>query len=188
MSRIMIGIDPHKATHTAVAIDEGEAVLGEFRVRASPGQVEQLRQWATGFDGRVWAVESAGGLGRVPDISRFGTKNHFAAYNATAPIEASSDENTRHRLNPRGNRQLNYVMHVAAVSQISRPGEGRDYEDRKRAEGKSAKEAIRCLKRRISDLQPPRRRRTPSLKPLNIVGSGRTPRNDSVSSVTGSTS
>ncbi len=90
-------------------------------------------------------------VGRVPDISRFRTKNHFAAYNATAPIEASSGENTRHRLNPRGNRQLNYVMHVAAISQISRPGEGRDYYDRKRAEGKSPKEAIRCLKRRISD-------------------------------------
>ena len=60
---IMIGIDPHKATHTAVAIDEHEAVLGEFKVRASKGQVGLLCDWADRFGQREWAVESANGLG-----------------------------------------------------------------------------------------------------------------------------
>jgi transposase len=60
---IMIGIDPHKATHTAVAIDESEVVLGEFKVPASRTQVPLLCGWADRFEGREWAVESANGLG-----------------------------------------------------------------------------------------------------------------------------
>jgi len=59
----MIGIDPHKATHTAVAIDDNEDVLGEFTLRASSRQVRRLREWADGFTKREWAVESANGLG-----------------------------------------------------------------------------------------------------------------------------
>ena len=325
---IMIGIDPHKATHTAVAIDGDERVLDELRVRVSTSQVPQLRAWATQFGEPAWAVESARGLGYllaqqlvgagetvfdVPpvlasrvrvlgsgrsqkndpndarsvaiaalrsdrltrvttddhpqvlrllvkrhrdaaqlrakqivrlsallcelqpggiatrttpqratelleglvvndevtrtrvliagellddilrldtllkmsktrietavaasgtslcdivgigpicaatiigytgDIERFPTKAHFATYNATAPLEASSGGRTRHRLNPRGNRQLNFAIHIAAVVQIRTGGEGRDYYDRKIAEGKTNKEAIRALKRRISD-------------------------------------
>ncbi len=58
----------------------------------------------------------------------------------------------RHRLNPRGNRILNHVLHIAAVSQLRYPGEGRTYYDKKIAEGKTTKEAIRALKRRISDV------------------------------------
>ena len=324
----IIGIDPHKATHTAVAIDDNEHVLDEFKLRASSTQGERLREWAGGFEKRQWAVESANGLGYlvaqqlvaagetvfdVPpvlasrirlmgsgrsqkndpndarsvaiaalrsdrlaqvhpddhdrvlrllakrhrdmarmrakqctrlhalllelqpggiasrinvtkanavldavevtnevmryrvliarelvadialldaalttskkrvatavaasgttvteivgigpisaailigftgDITRFPTRGHFATYNATAPIDASSGPNPRQRLNPRGNRQLNHAIHIAAVSQLRHDGEGRDYYDRKRAEGKSSKEAIRSLKRRISD-------------------------------------
>ena len=90
-------------------------------------------------------------LGSVGDINRFPTKGHFASYNATAPIEASSGNKNRHRLNPRGNRKLNYVLHVAAVCQLRYPGSGRVYYDKKRDEGKTSKEAIRALKRRISD-------------------------------------
>ncbi len=60
---IMIGIDPHKATHTAVAVDEHEVVLGEFKIRASNAQVRLLCDWADRFEGREWAVESANGLG-----------------------------------------------------------------------------------------------------------------------------
>ncbi|MEE9299008.1 MAG: IS110 family transposase [Acidimicrobiia bacterium] len=91
-------------------------------------------------------------LGSVGDIGRFPTAGHFASYNATAPIEASSGNKTRHRLNLRGNRKLNHVLHIAAVSQLRYPGEGRDYYERKVAEGKTSKEAIRALKRRISDV------------------------------------
>ncbi len=59
----MIGIDPHKATHTAVAIDDNEVVLDEFKLRASSVQAQRLQQWAESFEKRQWAVESANGLG-----------------------------------------------------------------------------------------------------------------------------
>ena len=91
-------------------------------------------------------------LGAVGDISRFPTPGHFASYNATAPIDASSGNHHRHRLNPRGNRKLNHVLHIAAVTQLRYPSQGRDYYQKKLAEGKTSKEAIRALKRRISDV------------------------------------
>ncbi len=90
-------------------------------------------------------------IGFTGDIGRFPTKGHFATYNATAPIEASSGDRPRHRLNPRGNRKLNHAIHIAAISQLRYHTEGRAYYDRKIAEGKTSKEAVRALKRRISD-------------------------------------
>jgi transposase len=326
---ITIGIDPHKASHTAVAIDDSESVLDELRVRACSKQADQLRAWAAPFSDRVWAIESARGLGyllaqqlvaageivvdvpavmstrtrllgsgraqkndpndarsvaiaalrndalgrvalddharvlkllvkrhrdlgrlknksacrlhallmelepggmaqemtvtraneildriepatqmvehrlavaretladivhyetqmkasmkrlrtavaasgtslvnirgvgvvvaamiigQTGDVSRFASAGHFASYNATAPIEASSGEMKRHRLNQRGNRQLNWAIHTAAVSQLRYPCAGREYYDRKRAEGKNTKEAIRALKRQLSNV------------------------------------
>ncbi len=324
----MIGIDPHKATHTAVAIDGNEHVVDEFQLRASSRQAERLRAWADQFATREWAVESANGLGYlvaqqlvaagevvfdVPpvlasrvrvlgsghsqkndpndarsvaiaamrsdrlarvrpddhsrvlrllakrhrdmarlrnkhctrlhalllelepggisseitvtkantllngvsvadqvtrhrvmiaselvddiarlddllkaskkrievavvawgttlteivgvgpicaaiiigytgDVTRFPTKGHFATYNATAPVDASSGPRPKHRLNQRGNRKLNHAIHIAAISQLRFDTEGRSYYERKLAEGKSSKDAIRALKRRISD-------------------------------------
>lgn len=326
---VMIGIDPHKGSHTAVVIDRDERVVDEIRVRTSNGQTGELSEWAASYPDRVWAVESARGMGylvsqqlvaagervidvpatmasrvrllgsgksqktdpndarsvaiaalrhsglamvqaddhvrvlgllakrhrdvarlknkvacrlhallmelapgglatemtvnkalslleqvdvtdqvthqrvviatelvddiarlegqmkaskkriraavdasgttlcdirgigpigaaiilsSVGDITRFPTAGHFASYNATAPIEASSGDKRRHRLNPRGNRKLNHVLHIAAVSQLRYPSEGRDYYQKKLAEGKTTKEAIRALKRRISDV------------------------------------
>ena len=61
-----IGIDPHKATHTAVAINESETVLGEITVPADRYQTKKLMDWVGNIDddgGRLWAVEAAGGLG-----------------------------------------------------------------------------------------------------------------------------
>jgi len=60
---VMIGVDPHKGSHTAVALDESETELARVRVRASADQREQLLSWASSFEPRVWAIESAGGLG-----------------------------------------------------------------------------------------------------------------------------
>jgi transposase len=325
---VMIGIDPHKATHTAVAIDNNEVVLDEFKIRASTGQARLLCEWADRFEKRKWAVESANGLGYlvarqlvaagetvldvspmlasrvrvlgsgrsqkndpndaravaiaamrsdrpalvgvddharvlrllvkrhrdmaqlrsthcvrlhvmlaelapggigttitvlkanrllsevslgsevtqcqvlvarelvadiaaldttlagskkritsavtesgtslcdiygvgpicaatiigyVGDVNRFDTKAQFASYNGTAPLEASSGARVRHRLNPRGNRTLNFAIHIAAVVQFRNQSEGRIFYDRKIGEGKTHKEAIRALKRRISD-------------------------------------
>jgi transposase len=90
-------------------------------------------------------------LGQTGDVRRFRTADHYASYNATAPIEASSGPRVRHRLNPRGNRQLNHAMHRIAITQIRNDTPGRDYYERKKTEGKSHKEALRALKRRISD-------------------------------------
>jgi transposase len=90
-------------------------------------------------------------IGYTGDIARFASAGHYARYNATAPIEASSGPKARHRLNPNGNRQLNHAIHIAALGQISHDTPGRAYYLRKQAEGKTRKEAMRCLKRRISD-------------------------------------
>lgn len=60
---VMIGIDPHKGSHTAVALDEREARLGEVRVRSGVNQLAQLLGWAAPFAERTWAIEGAGGLG-----------------------------------------------------------------------------------------------------------------------------
>ena len=91
-------------------------------------------------------------LGHTGNIGRFATADRYASYNATAPVEASSGPTVRHRLNQRGNRQLNHAMHIAAIVQISHDStRGGTYYQRKLAEGKRPKEAIRALKRRISD-------------------------------------
>jgi transposase len=90
-------------------------------------------------------------IGHSGDITRFPSAGHYASYNGTASIEASSGPKVRHRLNRRGNRQLNHALHLVAVTQIRRPSQGRTYYDRKIEAGKSPKEARRALKRRISD-------------------------------------
>ena len=90
-------------------------------------------------------------LAHVGDPARFATPARFASYNGTAPIEASSGPRKRHRLNPRGNRKLNHAMHLIAVTQVRHDTPGRGYYQRKITEGKSKKEALRALKRRISD-------------------------------------
>jgi transposase len=326
---VIIGVDPHKGSHTAVAIDRDEVQLARVQVRATRHQVDQLLKWAAGFEERTWAIESAGGLGyllaqqlvnagekvldvpatlaarvrvlstgrsnkndpndaysvavaalRAPrlasvvraehagvlrllakrntdlgrarnrtacrlhallaelvaggmykeinassaerllagvnptspverarhalalehlddlrrfdtqmraskkriaeavaasgttltelfgvgpviaamvigytgDVARFRSRDHFAAYTGTAPIEVSSGGRITHRLSRRGNRQLNHAIHIAAITQIRfAHSPGRPFFDRKVAEGKTKKEAVRALKRRISD-------------------------------------
>ena len=100
----------------------------------------------------IGAVMTAVIIGEVGDVRRFPSKDHFASYTGTAPIDASSSDVVRHRLNRAGNRRLNYALHVAALVQIRFPCPGRDYYLRKRDAGKSPLEAMRCLKRRLSDV------------------------------------
>ena len=200
----IIGIDPHKGSHTAAVIDRDEQLVGELSVCADRRQRDRLLCWAAPFEPRMWAVEGANGhgallaqqlvasgetvvdvpaalsararlldagrkdktdahdarsaaivacylIGYTGDVRRFATAGHYARYNATAPIEASSGPKVRHRLNPNGNRQLNHAIHIAALGQISHDSPGRVYYLAKQADGKSRKEAMRCLKRRISD-------------------------------------
>ncbi len=363
MAAVMIGVDPHKASHTAVAIGAAEEPLGQMRVRASPAQAERLVAWAADWPERAWAVEGAGGLGYllarqlvaagelvldvqpklaarvrllaagatnkndpndarsvaiaalrsparrvtaenhaavlrlwsrrhhdlgrtrtqvacrlhavlcelvpggigkditaaqaaavldgaepsgavqlarcelaaefledlrrvdgqlrdtrkklttavrasgttltevfgvgpviaatmigyVADASRFPSRDRFAAYNGTAPIEVSSGNRKIYRLSRRGNRRLNHVIHMAAVTQIRYPHtEGRAYYDKKLAEGKTRKEALRALKRQVSDAIYSRLQDDARRAAANAAGPGGQPGNDSVASAAGS--
>lgn len=92
-------------------------------------------------------------LAEVADVTRFPDKAHFASWNGTAPIDASSGDQVRHRLSRAGNRQINRVLHIMAVAQLRhRDSEGRACYDRKAAAGKTPMEAMRALKRRLSDI------------------------------------
>ncbi|MEU6009550.1 transposase [Streptomyces sp. NPDC047453] len=91
-------------------------------------------------------------IGDVGDVGRFPTEHHFAGYTGSAPLDASSGNNVRHRLNTDGNRALNSVLHIIAVCQIRDGGRGQEYYLRKIAVGKTPAEARRALKRRLSNL------------------------------------
>jgi len=100
----------------------------------------------------VGPIVAATVIGYSGDVRRFPTAGHYAAYNGTAPIELSSAGRTVHRLSRRGNRVLNHAIHMAAVTQIRNlQSEGRAYYDTKVAAGKTKREAMRALKRRLSD-------------------------------------
>jgi transposase len=99
----------------------------------------------------VGPVVAARILADVGDVERFADRNRFASWTGTAPLDASSGEQNRHRLSRAGNRRMNHMIHIAAVTQLRLDTEGRAYYRRKRAEGKKPLEAVRCLKRRISD-------------------------------------
>jgi transposase len=99
----------------------------------------------------VGPIVAARILADVGDVARFADSNRFASWTGTAPLDASSGEQNRHRLSRAGNRRMNHMIHIAAVTQIRLDTEGRAYYRRKRAAGKKPMEAMRCLKRRISD-------------------------------------
>jgi transposase len=104
----------------------------------------------TGIFG-VGPILAARIIGTVGSVERFPTKAHFASYSGTAPLETSSGEVVRHRLSLAGNRKLNHALHMVATCQARSDDQGGAYYRKKIAEGKSRKEALRCLKRRISD-------------------------------------
>ena len=115
---------------------------------------ELVRSTGSGLLG-LHGIGSSGAarlLGDIGDIARFPTRDHFASWNGTAPIEASSGDQRRHRLSRAGNRRITRVLHIMAIVQLRSDTEGRDYYRRKRAAGKTSKEALRALKRKLSDL------------------------------------
>jgi transposase len=127
-----------------------DARIRETRKKAATA-VRAAGTSLTGLFG-VGPVIAAAVIGDVRTVSRFPDRGHFASYNGTAPIEVSSGGRKTYRLSRRGNRRLNHVIHMAAITQIRyRHSPGRAYYDKKRAEGKTGKEALRCLKRQISD-------------------------------------
>ncbi|WP_300641212.1 IS110 family transposase [Nocardioides sp.] len=94
-------------------------------------------------------------LVEVGDITRFPNREHFASWNGTAPIDASSGDNVRHRLSRAGNRQINRTLHIMATVQLRNDTEGRAYFDRRKNDGKTSMEAMRALKRRLSNIEVP---------------------------------
>lgn len=125
------------------------------RLHANQTQIRQVlaETHSTIVDMRgVGHLIAAKVLGHVGDITRFPTADHFASYAGTSPLEASSGERRRHRLNPTGNRQLNTALHTIALVQARDPGPGRVYYQRKLAEGKTPAEARRALKRRLTNV------------------------------------
>ncbi|MDQ5819712.1 MAG: IS110 family transposase [Actinomycetota bacterium] len=114
-------------------------------------EVEASGTTLTGIFG-VGPILAAKIIGTVGNVVRFPTKAHyFASYSGTAPVETSSGEVVRHRLSLAGNRKLNNALHMVAICQARSDVRGKTYYRKKIAEGKSRKEALRCLKRRISD-------------------------------------
>jgi transposase len=158
-ARILRGIRPQGGTSAHLRRRLASEVLRD--VRTLDRKIEDL-------NGRIEAEVEASGtvlteiygvgpilaariVGTVGDVARFPTKANFASYCGTAPVEASSGDVVRHRLSLAGNRRLNYALHMVAVCQARSDVRGGSYYRKKIAEGKSRKEALRCLKRRVSD-------------------------------------
>jgi transposase len=91
-------------------------------------------------------------LSDVGDIHRFADRDRFASWNGTAPLDASSGDQKRHRLSRAGNRRINRTLHIMAVVQLRNATEGRAYFDAKKAAGKTSMESMRALKRRLSNV------------------------------------
>ena len=179
-------------------------LVGKTRRRLAAelvGDLEQIYARKKAADKELKALVAATGTGlldlhgigpsgaarllvEVGDITRFPDRNHFASWTGTAPIDASSGDHVRHRLSRGGNRQINRVLHIMATVQLRNPTEGRAYYDRKKADGKSSNEAMRCLKRRLSDAVY--RVMVDDLATDERTGPGGQRGNDSDSSATGS--
>ena len=124
--------------------------IGQLRVRIAALVTASGTRLTSLFG--VGPLVAARVMAEVVDVRRYRSPDAFAAANGTAPIPASSGRTVRHRLNRGGNRQLNKALQIIAVTQLRGNTEGRRYYDRKRAAGKTRREAQRCLKRRLSDV------------------------------------
>ena len=151
-------IHPHNAVEAQRKEMALELVADVRRLDKAIAQVKQRTAAAVTASGTtvtdihgVGPIVAALLIGHSGDITRFPSSGHYASYNGTAPIEASSGPTVRHRLNPRVNRQLNHALHMAAVSQLRHDTPGRAYYRAKIEAGKTPKEARRALKRKISD-------------------------------------
>ena len=155
---ILAGVRPRDAvgkTRKRLAVEQlAEVVALDKKIAASTKELTAmvLARDSTLMDlTGVGPVVAARILADVGDVARFADRNRFASWTGTAPLDASSGEQIRHRLSRAGNRRANHMIHIAAVSQLRVDSPGRVYYRRKLAAGKTPMEAMRCLKRRISD-------------------------------------
>jgi transposase len=132
-----------------------ELTVIDAKIRAADKQLRQLVAAAgsslTDLNG-IGPSRAARLIGDIADIGRFRTAAHFASWNGTAPIEASSGDQRRHRLSRLGNRRINRVLHIMALVQLRHDTPGRAYYRRRLADGKTTMEALRALKRHLSDV------------------------------------
>ncbi len=89
-------------------------------------------------------------IGELAGTAGFASDAQLAAWAGTAPLDASSGRQQRHRLNPGGNRQVNRAIHTIIITQLQTGGEAADYVNRRLTEGKTKKEAIRAAKRHLT--------------------------------------
>jgi transposase len=145
-------IERHRqAVELVEEIDHLDTVMRDSRARITTAVSASGTTLAEMFG--VGPIVACMLIGFSGDPSRFTTASRYAAYTGTAPVEFSSGGRITHRLSRRGNRRLNHALHIAAVTQIRHHhSEGRRYYERKLAEGHTPREAIRALKRRLSDV------------------------------------
>jgi transposase len=130
----------------------------DARLRANKTRMAHVVAESDSSDSRLTTIDRVGPvvaarlLGRTGQVSRFPTAAAFASYCGTAPIEISSADKTRHRLSRHGDRQLNNALHTIALTQVRMPASrGRAYYEHKISQGKTHTEAMRCLRRRLTD-------------------------------------
>jgi transposase len=132
-----------------------ELTIIDAKIKAADKQLRQhvaaARSTLTDLNG-IGPSGAARLLGDITDIRRFTSASHFASWNGTAPLEASSGDQRRHRLSRLGNRRINRVLHIMAIVQLRHDTAGRAYYRRRVAEGKTTMEALRALKRHLSDV------------------------------------
>ena len=132
-----------------------ELTVLDAKIKAADKQLRQLIKASgsslTDLNG-IGPSGAARLIGDVGDVRRFHSAAHFASWNGTAPLEASSGEQRRHRLSRLGNRRINRVLHIMAIVQLRHDTPGRAYYRRRIAEGKTTMEALRALKRHLSDV------------------------------------
>ena len=152
IARVRIARDElRRLRELTVAVDALEAEISDLVAQIAPQLLDE-----PGF-GPLTAAKL---IGEIAGVTRFSTEAKLARAAGVAPIPASSGKTNRHRLDRGGNRQLNATLHRIAITRARCHPETKAYLDRKRAEGKTTREAIRCLKRHLTRrvwhlLQPP---------------------------------
>jgi hypothetical protein len=183
-------LNSKKNQAAALTLGRGDRSMRANLIRDRIGEIRRLNQKVADVDGQIAGKVKESGttltslpgvgfvlaakiLGEVGDPFRIHSQGAFAMLTGTAPIEASSGATKRHRLNPGGNRQLNHALHMMARARLRHDDDTNIYVARRQTEGKSAKEAVRCLKRHLSNVifRQPVADKSASRRPLdNIEG------------------
>jgi len=132
-----------------------ELVSIDKKIKTANGQLTELLAQTGSTLQQLPGIGPSGAarlVGDIADIARFASPGHFASWNGTAPLDVSSGDQRRHRLSRAGNRQINRVLHVMAVTQLRYDGDARAYFKRQLAAGKTRAEAMRSLKRHLSNV------------------------------------